>query len=173
MPYDRSSPPLATGGGAGGVWSNNSPLTSPVSGRSTPLNGILSPGPLGPSGISWAAAKVKSDEVRGYPSFSTRNNGFFSRQKRKISASLPRFRIPSSSSSSSPVDYFGKDDAYGRGYGGGRWGVSGGYGGRRRPVAFVRSLFRRRMFRVFLGLVIVWIGYLMFWTCEFCFLMVC
>lgn len=44
-------------------------------------------------GISWAAAKAKSDQVRGYPSFSTRNNGFFSRQRRKISASLPRFRV--------------------------------------------------------------------------------
>jgi mannan polymerase II complex MNN10 subunit len=41
--------------------------------------------------ISWAAAKAKSDQFKGYPSFSTRNEGFFSRSKRKISSTLPRF----------------------------------------------------------------------------------
>lgn len=45
------------------------------------------------SSASWAAAKEKSDAVRNYPSFSTRNNGFFSRSKRKISASLPHFSL--------------------------------------------------------------------------------
>jgi mannan polymerase II complex MNN10 subunit len=49
----------------------------------------------GANNVTWASAKAKSDEVKGYPSFSTRNNGFFSRQSRKISASLPRFNIPS------------------------------------------------------------------------------
>ena len=44
-------------------------------------------------GVPWGAAKAKSEQVRGYPSFSTRNTGFFSRQRRKISASLPRFTI--------------------------------------------------------------------------------
>lgn len=41
--------------------------------------------------IAWAAAKAKSSQVRNTPSFTTRNEGFFSRQKRKISATLPRF----------------------------------------------------------------------------------
>ena len=41
--------------------------------------------------VSWAAAKANRDPSKGYPSFSTRNEGFFSRSKRKISATLPRF----------------------------------------------------------------------------------
>ncbi|KAL9111318.1 MAG: hypothetical protein Q9227_004195 [Pyrenula ochraceoflavens] len=45
----------------------------------------------GGTSVSWAAAKAKSDRVNGYPSFSTRNEGFFQRSKRKLSASLPRF----------------------------------------------------------------------------------
>jgi hypothetical protein len=40
---------------------------------------------------AWAAAKARSSQVRNTPSFTTRNEGFFSRQKRKISATLPRF----------------------------------------------------------------------------------
>lgn len=39
----------------------------------------------------WAAAKAKSDQVRGQPSFQTRNEGFFQRSRRKISSTLPRF----------------------------------------------------------------------------------
>jgi len=39
----------------------------------------------------WAAAKLKSEQIRGYPSFQTRNEGFFQRSRRKISATLPRF----------------------------------------------------------------------------------
>ncbi|KAJ6163988.1 hypothetical protein N7470_002660 [Penicillium chermesinum] len=70
----------------GGGWS--SPGLTP-SGTSTPRGFSPSPSSLAPSEISWAAAKAKSEEVRGYPSFSTRNSGFFSRQKRRISARLP------------------------------------------------------------------------------------
>ena len=44
-----------------------------------------------PNNIPWAVAKTKSDQFKGYPSFSTRNEGFFSRSKRKISSTLPRF----------------------------------------------------------------------------------
>lgn len=38
----------------------------------------------------WAAAKARSAQVRGYPSIQTKNEGFFLRSKRKISA-LPVF----------------------------------------------------------------------------------
>lgn len=41
------------------------------------------------SNVTWTTAKAKSDEINGYPSFSTRNNGFFSRHARQISRSLP------------------------------------------------------------------------------------
>lgn len=48
-------------------------------------------GSVGTSNVTWATAKARSDEVNGYPSFSTRNNGFFSRHARQISRSLPSF----------------------------------------------------------------------------------
>lgn len=44
-----------------------------------------------PNDTAWAAAKAKSTQIQNTPSFTTRNEGFFSRQKRKISATLPRF----------------------------------------------------------------------------------
>ncbi|KAH8692026.1 putative alpha-1,6-mannosyltransferase subunit [Talaromyces proteolyticus] len=92
MSLSRSPSPLPGGG-----WS--SPGLTPGSGSSSPR---YSPRPYtsqhnnrppSPGGVSWATAKAKSDQVRSYPSFSTRNSGFFSRQKRKISASLPRFTL--------------------------------------------------------------------------------
>ena len=43
------------------------------------------------SDAHWAAAKAKSESVRGYPRFQSRNEGFFQRSRRKISATLPRF----------------------------------------------------------------------------------
>ncbi|KAI9819628.1 MAG: alpha-1,6-mannosyltransferase [Pycnora praestabilis] len=76
----------------GGGWSSpglNTPYGS-TSGRSSPtksytgLNG-------GSNNVTWASAKAKSDEIKGYPAFSTKNNGFFKRQVRNISESLPRF----------------------------------------------------------------------------------
>ena len=43
--------------------------------------------------VTWSSVKARSDEVRNYPSFSTRNTGFFSRNARKISSGLPRFNL--------------------------------------------------------------------------------
>ncbi|KAM5434877.1 alpha-1,6-mannosyltransferase [Microsporum canis] len=88
----------------GGGWSSPglTTVTAGSSGSSSPRrdygdltpNGHYSNGALD-GDHAWMAAKAKSDRVKGYPSFSTRNNGFFSRQRRKISASLPRFRLNS------------------------------------------------------------------------------
>ena len=39
----------------------------------------------------WAAARARSQKVRGIPSIQTKNEGFFSRSKRKISSTLPTF----------------------------------------------------------------------------------
>ncbi|KAI9722732.1 MAG: hypothetical protein M1812_001663 [Candelaria pacifica] len=78
----------------GGGWSTpglNTPYGS-MSGQSSPrksygnLNG-------GTSSVTWASAKAKSDEINGYPAFSTRKDGFFSRHYRSISNSLPRFNV--------------------------------------------------------------------------------
>ncbi|KAF9883870.1 alpha-1,6-mannosyltransferase [Aspergillus nanangensis] len=137
----------------GAGWS--SPGLTPGSGTSTPRSGYLSPNHLGANGISWATAKAKSDEVRGYPSFSTRNNGFFSRSKRQISATLPRFRL---NTGSSPNGYYVDKDEYGRGpkSGSGRsWLPFGGFG---------RSMFRRKRSRLLLLLITLGIGYLWFWS---------
>lgn len=130
MSLSRSPSPLPGGG-----WS--SPGLTPGSGSASPRDAYFYPhGPTGPSGISWAAAKAKSDEVRGYPSFSTRNSGFFSRQKRKISASLPRFTLGQTR------DYREKEKL-----GRGRWqGDSGSWKGR--LISYLGAILRRTRFRL-------------------------
>ena len=83
----------------GGGWSSPG-LTAPfdnVSGRSSPRKPYGGEFPFSANGgasssnVTWASAQAKSDEINGYPSFSTRNNGFFSRNARKLSRSLPSF----------------------------------------------------------------------------------
>ncbi|KAJ6006904.1 hypothetical protein N7451_004848 [Penicillium sp. IBT 35674x] len=130
----------------GGGWS--SPGLTPGSGTATPNPRGLSPSSLAPGGISWAAAKAKSDEVRGYPSFSTRNSGFFSRQKQKISAS---FRGQSGAGG-----YVDKD-AYGRA----QWRPNGGGRG---PLAAFGMLMRRGRVRVLAGILLLFMGYLFLWS---------
>ena len=82
----------------GGGWASPG-LTSPydsVSGRSSPRKAYGDSqmnGSAGGDNVTWASAKARSEEVNGYPSFSTRNQGFFSRHARKISTSLPRFSM--------------------------------------------------------------------------------
>ncbi|KAJ5091124.1 hypothetical protein NUU61_005994 [Penicillium alfredii] len=127
----------------GGGWS--SPGLAPDSGSSTPRG--YSPATLAPGGISWAAAKAKNNKVRGYPSFSTRNTGFFSRQKHRISAQFPGFRAHT------PLGYADKD-AHRR---------PGRFGGRG-PRAVLRRLMRRTRFRVLLWFLLVCIGYLLLWS---------
>lgn len=135
----------------GGGWS--SPGLTPGSGASTPRG--YSPASLPPGGISWAAAKAKSDEVRKYPSFSTRNSGFFSRQKHKISARLPRFQGHASLHGYVDKDIFGR--------GGLHPSSAGGW----RPWAALRVLLRRGRTRVFLALFVLWLGYLFMWSSKF------
>jgi mannan polymerase II complex MNN10 subunit len=131
----------------GGGWS--SPGLVPASSTASPLP---SPGTVSPNAISWATAKAKSDEVRGYPSFSTRNSGFFSRQRHKISNRLPIFRRLSSR------EYVDKDD-YGRDW---RPADSGGRG-----VLSLPGLFPRRgRFKLLPVLFIVWIGYMFCWASK-------
>ncbi|KAK2802366.1 hypothetical protein FQN50_007363 [Emmonsiellopsis sp. PD_5] len=103
--YNDTSSSASSGNGA--FYSNGSPVS-------------------GAGGVSWASAKAKSDQVRGYPSFSTRNNGFFSRQRRKISASLPRFRV------NSMLDYSEKEKL-----GRGRWS------GERAPLTSIAQSYRK------------------------------
>ena len=104
----------------GGGWSSPG-LTSPfdnMSGRSTPRKAygeMHINGSVGNSNVSWATAKARSEEVNGYPSFAIRNNGFFSRQVRTISSSLPSFHLRGRR------DYAEKEKL-----GRGRWSATGG-----------------------------------------------
>lgn len=82
----------------GGGWSSPG-LTTPfdnISRTSSPRRAygdLQTNGAASNSNVTWATAKARSEEVNGYPSFSTRNNGFFSRHARQISRSLPSFHI--------------------------------------------------------------------------------
>lgn len=82
----------------GGGWASPG-LTTPydsISGRSTPRPGYTEfpfSGGVNHNNVTWASAKARSDEVNGYPSFSTQNNGFFSRHARQISRRLPSFNL--------------------------------------------------------------------------------
>lgn len=94
MSLSRSPSPRASGG-----WSSPG-LTSDfgsMGGRSSPRkhypNLQINGGAGGSGSVTWASAKAKSDEVNGYPSFSTRKTGFFSNHARRISNSLPRFNF--------------------------------------------------------------------------------
>ncbi|CAI7602764.1 unnamed protein product [Penicillium manginii] len=134
----------------GGGWS--SPGLTPGSGSSTPIRGY-SPNTLAPNSNSngnnaWAAAKAKSNEVRGYPSFATRNSGFFSRQKTKISNKLPSFN-----GHQSPHGYVDKD-VYGRE----TWRSS--TGGARGTLAII---LRRSRVRILLGVFLACLAYICLW----------
>ncbi|KAK2748784.1 alpha-1,6-mannosyltransferase [Myotisia sp. PD_48] len=105
----------------------------------------------GASTVSWAAAKAKSDRVKGYPSFSTRNSGFFSRQRRKISASLPRFSV------NSMLEY-GEKEKLGRG----RWSGPGGGSFLGRLKTLLGNLLRRTRIRMLLLLILSFVFWLLF-----------
>lgn len=108
--YDKSLPPIpgtphtdmslsrSPSPRRGGGWSSPG-LTSPydnVSGKSSPRKtyaDIQLNGAAGSDDKKWASAKARSEEINGYPSFSTQNQGFFSRHARKISTSLPTFSM--------------------------------------------------------------------------------
>ena len=170
MSLSRSPSPRAGGG-----WSSPglTPHFDTMSGRSSPrkpytdlhVNGGAGFGGTGGS-VTWASAKARSDEVNGYPSFSTRNNGFFIRHARKISSSLPKFNL------GGRRDYAEKEKL-----GRGRLRPNGGttLG---QIKTFVGSVTRRMRLRILivLGIVLAFIlfyttrestlcGHLSFWTC--------
>lgn len=45
----------------------------------------------GDTDSQWAAARAKSQAIRGYPTIQTKNEGYFKRTKRKVSEKLPMF----------------------------------------------------------------------------------
>lgn len=88
MSLSRSPSPVPGGG-----WS--SPALNVHSGGSSPS---ASPG-------HWQSFRARNLGVNGYPSFSTHNQGFFTRHMRHISNSLPRFRSGSHSPSSEKAKF--------------------------------------------------------------------
>jgi mannan polymerase II complex MNN10 subunit len=70
---------------------SRSPSPRPGGWSSPGLNTLYdsggSNGPL--QNVTWASAQARSAEVKGYPSFTPRNQGFFSKHFRRISTSLP------------------------------------------------------------------------------------
>ncbi|UNI14446.1 alpha-1,6-mannosyltransferase [Purpureocillium takamizusanense] len=93
MSLSRSPSPVPGGG-----WS--SPGLNLNSGRNSPA--AISGGP-----VQWESAKMRHLGPNGYPSFSTHNQGFFSRHMRRISSSLPRFG-PTADSHYADKDKFGR-----------------------------------------------------------------
>ncbi|KAI0135408.1 glycosyltransferase family 34 protein [Daldinia grandis] len=83
MSLSRSPSPVPGGG-----WSSPG-LNINTSGRSSPAKASFS-GPNG-GGVTWESARLKTQGVASYPSFSTHNQGFFTRHMRRISSSLPSF----------------------------------------------------------------------------------
>ncbi|MDI1491315.1 MAG: alpha-1,6-mannosyltransferase [Ramalina farinacea] len=89
MSLSRSPSPRGGGG-----WSSPG-LTSPYeSGKSSPrrtYGDVKNNGSAG-TGVTWETAKARSDEVKGHPSYSTQNQGFFSRNARRLSTSFMKGR---------------------------------------------------------------------------------
>ena len=93
MLYSQSTSPRHSGGWQTPTTENRFAQASPGGKSYTDTNGVRRMNGFTSNDNPWAAAKAKSDQVRGYPSFSTRNEGFFLRSKRRITQTLPRFRI--------------------------------------------------------------------------------
>lgn len=116
----------------GGGWSSPG-LTTPYdgsSGRSSPMRAY----PNGSaSNVTWASAQAKSAEVKGYPSFSTRNQGYFG-HLRRMSSGLPSFRGGDSKS-------YAEKEKLGRG----RWAAGNGDAVNRVLTLIGRTIWRMRL----------------------------
>jgi mannan polymerase II complex MNN10 subunit len=93
MSLSRSPSPVPGGG-----WS--SPGLNINSGRTSPAHMSGAP-------VAWESAKMRNHNVNGYPSFSTQNSGFFVRNMRRISSSLPIFSGSKSNYSQAHKDKYG------------------------------------------------------------------
>lgn len=140
----------------GGGWASPG-LTAPfdtIGGTSTPRKGygeIHVNGGVGNS-VTWATAKARSEEINGYPSFSPRKSGWFSRHARKISNNLPSFTGRRD---------FAEKEKLGRG----RWYP--GRGSRSgRLITYLGSMARRFRLRLLLVIAIVLALSLFYITCE-------
>ncbi|KND95376.1 putative alpha-1,6-mannosyltransferase MNN10, partial [Tolypocladium ophioglossoides CBS 100239] len=103
MSLSRSPSPVPGGGG----WSSPG-LNINNSGRNSPA--VVGGGP-----VHWeSTAKMRHLGPNGYPSFSTHNQGFFTRHMRRISSSLPRFNNSNSDSRYAEKEKLGRGQWSGR-----------------------------------------------------------
>jgi len=111
MSLSRSPSPRIDGGWTSrGLTDDHSEISSPVT---YDMNGSDN------NNAQWAAARAKSQTVRGYPTIQTKNEGFFKRTRRQVSLVLPTFNPLS------PTDKTWKNqEKLGRG----RWAPRGGTG---------------------------------------------
>jgi mannan polymerase II complex MNN10 subunit len=137
MSLSRSPSPVPGGGWA-------SPGLNINSGRSSPAHATGTP-------VSWESAKLRNQGLNGsgQPSFSTHNQGFFTRHMRRISSSLPRFN-PNTN-----AKYADKGKS-----GPGRWP------GQNMPlVGRIRSIFgrmgRKLKFRLMISFIVLLIFYIL------------
>ena len=91
MSLSRSPSPRRGGGWSSpGLTDSAAEQSSPRKAYDVQMNGSAKGGS---HGVTWESASARSQEINGYPSFSTRNQGFFSRHARKLSSSLPTFNV--------------------------------------------------------------------------------
>jgi mannan polymerase II complex MNN10 subunit len=139
MSLSRSPSPVPGGG-----WSSPG-LNVNSSGRSSPEKSAFGNG----SGVTWESARLKSQGVSGYPSFSTQNQGFFTRHMRRISSSLPTFHA------------LGDDDRYAeKKLGRSRWNKIPLLGRLRNGYARVSKKTKMRL----MILAILLLCYILFWV---------
>jgi len=81
MSLSRSPSPRPNGGWASHGLTDDSSSEQSITG----MNGFAN------NDAHWAAAKAKAQQVRGYPTIQSKNEGFFQRSRRKISQTLPTF----------------------------------------------------------------------------------
>ena len=139
----------------GGGWASPglvNPYTT-ASGRTSPSHAHKLPNG-GHGTVTWASAKAKSEEINGYPAFSTRSNGFFARHFRSLSNSLPQFNV------GGRKDYAEKEKL-----GRGRWTPSGG-GRLGRLRTFVGGILRRMRLRFLIVLALLFTVFLFYVTRE-------
>lgn len=151
MSLSRSPSPRRGGGWSSPGLTNN---YDNVSGQSSPRKNYgdlqMNGSARSSHGVTWASAQAKTQDVNGYPSFSTRNNGFFARHARKLSTSLPTF--------SSGARNFSDKEKLGRG----RWLPPGGGSPTQLLAHFGRMLWR---FRLRVGIVLgLLVAFLLFYT---------
>lgn len=157
MSLSRSPSPRAAGGwsspGLTADYNNMSNNTSTRSPSPRKAYGDLHPnGSASGSGVTWASAEAKSEKVNGYPAFSTRNSGWFSRHARDISSSLPKFSLGGGKRDYSDKEKLGR----------GRWTPhSTSKLGRMKTL--LGSITRRMRLRVLLVLGLI-LAFVLFWV---------